>query len=181
MTKARILLYVGGVVLATLAMADLRGDQTKEAAAVKAANAWLTIVDQGKYAKSWDEAGTFFKGAVARREWEKQVGAVRTPLGAVKKRQQAGAKYTKQLPGAPDGEYVVIRYQTSFEHKEAAVETVTPVLDKMDSGEWLATIFARSFVRVTGAARGGPRHAVAGGIHCRPELRVRSGYRALIT
>ena len=45
MTKTRILLYVRGVVLATLAMVDLRADQTKEAAAVKAANAWLTIVD----------------------------------------------------------------------------------------------------------------------------------------
>lgn len=38
------------------------------------------------------------------------------------------------LPGAPDGKYVVIQYDTSFENKKAAVETVTPMLDK--DGKW---------------------------------------------
>lgn len=42
--------------------------------------------------------------------------------------------YTKKLPGAPDGEYVVIQYESSFEHKQSAVETVTPMLDK--DGKW---------------------------------------------
>jgi hypothetical protein len=44
------------------------------------------------------------------------------------------ATYTKSLPGAPDGEYVVIQYDTGFEHKQSAVETVTPMLDK--DGKW---------------------------------------------
>ncbi len=30
------------------------------------------------------------------------------------------------LPGAPDGQYVVIQYESSFEHKKSAIETVTP-------------------------------------------------------
>jgi len=34
----------------------------------------------------------------------------------------------------PDGEYVVIQYDSSFEHKQSAVETVTPMLDK--DGKW---------------------------------------------
>jgi len=37
------------------------------------------------------------------------------------------------LPGAPDGEYVVIQYETQFEHHTPA-ETVTPMLDK--DGAW---------------------------------------------
>jgi hypothetical protein len=44
------------------------------------------------------------------------------------------ATYTTQLPGAPDGEYVVLQYDTSFEHKKTAIETVTPVMDK--DGKW---------------------------------------------
>jgi len=44
------------------------------------------------------------------------------------------ASYTKTLPGAPDGEYVVIQYDSSFEHKQSAVETVIPMLDK--DGQW---------------------------------------------
>jgi hypothetical protein len=43
-------------------------------------------------------------------------------------------KYTTSLPGAPDGKYVVIQYETSFEHKKSAIETVTPMLDK--DGKW---------------------------------------------
>ena len=43
-------------------------------------------------------------------------------------------KYTTTLPGAPDGEYVVIQYQTSFERKKSAIETVTPMRDK--DGKW---------------------------------------------
>jgi hypothetical protein len=37
-------------------------------------------------------------------------------------------------PGVPDGEYVVIQYEVSYENKKAAVETVTPMLDK--DGKW---------------------------------------------
>jgi Protein of unknown function (DUF4019) len=113
---------------------SLRADQAKEAAAGKAAEAWLKLLDQGEYGKTWEEAGTYFKSRVAREQWEKQIGSVRGPLGALKSRKLAGTQYTKQLPGAPDGEYVVVQYRASFEHKESAVETVTPALDK--DGQW---------------------------------------------
>ena len=39
-------------------------------------------------------------------------------------------QYATSLPGAPDGQYVVIQYKTAFENKKAGVETITPMLDK---------------------------------------------------
>jgi len=42
--------------------------------------------------------------------------------------------YKTALPGAPDGEYVVIEFESVFENKKAAVETVTPMMDK--DGKW---------------------------------------------
>jgi len=39
-----------------------------------------------------------------------------------------------KLPGAPDGKYVVIQYDTVFAGKASAVETVTPMLDR--DGTW---------------------------------------------
>jgi hypothetical protein len=45
-----------------------------------------------------------------------------------------GAKYTTEIPNAAKGEYVIMQFQTSFENKENAVETVTPMLD--DKGAW---------------------------------------------
>jgi hypothetical protein len=38
------------------------------------------------------------------------------------------------LPGAPDGESVVIQYDTQFEHKAHAVETVVPMRER--DGSW---------------------------------------------
>ena len=50
------------------------------------------------------------------------------------KRSVKSKQYATSLPGAPDGEYVVIQYETSFEKKKSAIETVTPMLDK--DGKW---------------------------------------------
>ena len=55
-------------------------------------------------------------------------------MGKLLSRKLKSATYKTTMPGAPDGEYVVIQYDSSFEHKQAAVETVTPMLDK--DGKW---------------------------------------------
>ncbi len=111
------------------------GDNARgEAAAIKATDAWLRLVDAGQYAESWREAAPLFKGAVTEHQWAAQVGAVRKPLGAVVSRTLKSATPATSLPGAPDGHYVVIQYDTVFAHKQHAVETVTPMLDK--AGQW---------------------------------------------
>lgn len=46
-----------------------------------------------------------------------------------------GATYATKLPGAPDGEYVVIQYKASFANKESAVETITP-MKEADGTTW---------------------------------------------
>jgi hypothetical protein len=106
----------------------------KEEAAVKVAEAWLGLVDAGEYSKSWKQASVLLQGAVTEESWERAMGAVRTPLGKVIRRTVASAQYATELPGAPDGEYVVIQFETSFEHKRNAVETVTPMLG--GGGTW---------------------------------------------
>jgi len=58
----------------------------------------------------------------------------RKPLGMVISRKVMTSQYMNSLPGAPDGEYVVIQYKTSFENKNSAIETVTPMLD--NDGIW---------------------------------------------
>ncbi len=111
-----------------------RAQQTPEDLAQRSAESWLALVDDGKYGESWDQAATIFKGAVTKADWQSKVGAVRGPLGKLVSRKLKSAQYTKTLPGAPDGEYVVLHYDSSFEHKQSAVETVVPMLDK--DGQW---------------------------------------------
>jgi len=103
--------------------------QPKKEAALTAAKNWLALVDVGEYAESWQDAAGYFKRAVSADQWTQSMTAFRRPLGKVLSRTLVSQNYTRVLPGAPDGEYVVIQYRTSFEHKAASIETVTPMLD----------------------------------------------------
>jgi Protein of unknown function (DUF4019) len=55
-------------------------------------------------------------------------------MGKLVSRKVKSASYTTFLPGAPDGEYVVIEFNTSFGNKKSGIETVTPKMDK--DGTW---------------------------------------------
>jgi hypothetical protein len=115
--------------LATAAIA-----QKPEELAQRSAESWLTLVDAGKYGNSWQEAASMFKAAVNKEQWEHMLKAARDPLGKVQSRKLVKATYTKSLPGAPDGDYIVMQYESSFEHKQSAIETITGALDK--DGKW---------------------------------------------
>jgi len=125
-------ILAAGLILSNFSMAG--NSDMKEEKALKAANAWLGLVDNGKYGESWKTAAQYFKNALTSSQWEQAVSAVRKPLGKVQKRTVKSKDYMTTLPGAPDGEYIVIQYSTSFENKASAVETVTPMLDK--DGMW---------------------------------------------
>jgi len=105
-----------------------------EAVAQSAAEAWLGLVDSGSYPESWTSAASLFKGLVDQGQWEKQLNGVRTPLGKVLSRKLKAVRFATKLPGAPDGQYVVVQYDTSFANKQGAVETITPMKDP--DGQW---------------------------------------------
>ena len=111
-TKMRWQVTAMAVAAAHLAGAAGRAAESPAPAvaqAQKAAEAWLALVDQGQYAKSWEEAASFFRGAVGKDAWVSAVGGVRGQVGKLKSRQLKSAQYTTSLPGVPAGEYVVIQ------------------------------------------------------------------------
>ena len=95
--------------------------------AVLAAEQWLSLIDAGKYETSWREASGYFKNAITEDKRVLSLQAVRNPLGTLISRKIISATYMTSLPGAPDGEYVAIQFETSFENKTSAIETVTPM------------------------------------------------------
>jgi len=105
-----------------------------EAAAIEAAEAWLARVDNGQYAESWDAAAAYFKGGVTQDAWVQSMEGFRQPLGELESRSLRSARYRTSVPGAPDGEYVVIEFRTAFTRNQSAVETVTPMKDA--DGVW---------------------------------------------
>lgn len=122
------------LVLFVCSSAGAQAQQKPEDLAQQSAVNWLGRVDSGKHAESWQETASMFKATVSKEQWQGMMRASRDPLGKMLSRKLKSATYTKTLPGAPDGEYVVIQYDSSFEHKQSAVETVTPMLDK--DGKW---------------------------------------------
>jgi Protein of unknown function (DUF4019) len=125
------------VLVVAAAMATIPAT-AQEAAAVdeakSTASAWLALVDGGQYLSSWTQASSLFQSAVNEQTWESAIRGARTSLGAVTSRQLQSATFTHELPGAPYGDYVVIKYTTQFEKKSNAVETVTPL--KSQDGSW---------------------------------------------
>ena len=128
-----IFLLICGFATKNVHAADVSHASAK-ASATKAATAWLKLIDGGDYAASWNTASSYFKEHVTEDQWTQKVGPVRASLGTVVSRKVKSARYLTTLPGAPDGQYVVIQYQSSFGHKKSAIKTVTPMLD--GDGQW---------------------------------------------
>jgi len=101
--------------------------------AQREALAWLDNVDAGGYGSSWEDAAAVVRKQVTRENWEKALASVRAPLGMAGPRKIRSVTYARNLPNAPEGEYVVIQYDTLFERR-GAVETVTPM--KEADGRW---------------------------------------------
>jgi hypothetical protein len=111
---------------------SIAGEAEKDA--LKSAEEWLILIDTGEYGLSWDNAAELFKKAVTKEQWEKTLEALRPAMGDLIFRNVKSATYANSLPGAPDGEYVVIQFSTKFTNKKSAIETVTPMKDP--DGKW---------------------------------------------
>jgi hypothetical protein len=130
----KISAFVIVVLIVLSVIPALAGNTDKEKAEVVSAEKWLGLVDSEKYTESWTEASELFKNSITQEQWKRTVEAVRKPLGKIITRKLSTKTYTTSLPGVPDGEYVVIQFNTSFENKKSAIETITPMKDK--DGKW---------------------------------------------
>ena len=125
--KTRALVCVG--IVAAVFAGPARAADKPEDLAQSAAESWLKLTDAGDAGASWEQAARLFKGAVTKEQWTQALAGVRPPLGKVISRKVTSRQYSEKVPGFPDGKYVTIQYETVFEKKASAVETITPMLD----------------------------------------------------
>ncbi len=109
--------------------ASLQSDDDEEVAAndarsTEAALGWLALVDAGQWEESWQRAGAIFRSEVTAGQWEDAARSVRDPLGAVQSREVVSVQQTSNLPGVPEGDYVVLQFATAFAGAAQSVETV---------------------------------------------------------
>jgi hypothetical protein len=100
---------------------------------------WLTLLDDQKYEESWKQAGMQFRDQVMHDQWIAVLERLRAPMGPRLSRTTARVDFTKTLRGAPDGDYAIIHYTTSFQNKADVTERLT--LAKED-GKWQVAAYA---------------------------------------
>jgi hypothetical protein len=115
----------------------LRAAAEVDAASQKSAEEWLALVDAGKYEDSWSQAHSLFKENVAKEQWVAGVTDLVTRLGKIKSRKLKEATPTKNVPGAPPGDYTIFVYDSSYENLPAATDTLVTAKDK--DGAWRVT------------------------------------------
>ena len=103
------------------------------------AEEWLAKTDAGEYNTSWKAAAVFFQNSITAEAWSDAMKKFREPLGGMKTRKIRDVQKADALPGAPDGEYLVMQFETTFAAKENAVETVTFMKETDDS--WKAAAY----------------------------------------
>ncbi len=96
------------------------------------AREWLVLVDDKNYPQSWNQAAKAFQGRQKADVWAKDADALRTPLGAVASRGLKSIDLTRN-------NVAVIRYDTSFARKAAAIETVTLAFE---NGSWAVSDYS---------------------------------------
>lgn len=105
----------------------------KELAARAAAEKWLALLDAGDYGKAWDQTAKAFRDRVKREQWVESLPKTRGALGAAKSRTVEVSSFKPSLAGMPDGDYVTVRFATTFEKRGEGQEIVTLVYE---DGAW---------------------------------------------
>ena len=140
------IIFLSMLVVSAPAIAQMQSEITTEAlvaqekgmtekkiiAARKGAVTQLERIDKGDY--NYDEGyANIFRGVVTQEAWSRQISAVRSPLGKTLSRELLYSTYDIRMPGVPDGEYVTLQFDTSYEYKAEAKETIVMIFE---DDEW---------------------------------------------
>ena len=105
-------------------------DKEKAQLAKAATARFLQLLDADKYAESWQTSASLLKDKVAEDKWVELLKKNRSLLGPLVKRQQKEISYSTTATDSPEGEYILIIYDSTFQRKPGASEIVTVMLDK---------------------------------------------------
>jgi hypothetical protein len=101
----------------------LTSDPEAEREATDLARAWLTLVDEGRYAASRAATTDALRDAIDQDDWLTALRSARAPLGPCLSR-ELGSRGLFALPGDAGPGWAVIRFLSCFERKCQVTETV---------------------------------------------------------
>ncbi len=135
----RLLLATLVLSLSTLSYAEDEVDKyaKPKAAALK----WLNDFNNKEYVKCWKNSSSLIHNTLTEKNFIQTFSGVRKNFGKVKSRKLVNLYPANTLPGAPDGHYVVFIFETTFEHKQHAIESMTTVFE--DDRWWVAGYYVK--------------------------------------
>jgi hypothetical protein len=134
MTRRRALLVVLACCLSATGIGSALAQDPRATAAQREARSWLALTDRGDAPASWSATGKQFQNAISADKWADSLKQVRSPLGAVVERTLLSTEFATSFQGAPDGDYVLLVFRSSFAKKIDSGETVT--LEHEADGAW---------------------------------------------
>jgi len=134
MTRRQALLVVLAGCLSATGVGSALAQDPRATVAQKEARSWLALTDRDDALASWSATGKQFQNAISADKWADSLKQVRPPLGALVERTLLSTQFTTSFQGAPDGDYVLLVFRSSFVKKIASGETVT--LEHEADGAW---------------------------------------------
>ncbi len=101
---------------------------------VPVAEKWLQLLDQGQYAKSWEEASSELQSNVTQEQWVFALETVRGPLGHVLSREFIDSQWDVDQEGEWSKETLVLKFLTTFAEAKEVDEQVSLV--RYGTREW---------------------------------------------
>ena len=93
---------------------------------------WLALIDAGKAGDAWDLSSKQLKSAVTRAKFIEGIRDARRSLGKLEARTAERFARAHQMPGAPDGDYVIIEYSARFAQGKQLQEQLVWAIDDGD-------------------------------------------------
>jgi hypothetical protein len=104
-----------------------------DADARAAALQWVSLLDSGQYEAAYKARVPRITTDQLHEHFLDWMRTTRAPLGKARTREFREVKHTHSVVGSPDGNYELISFKTSFEHKSGANELI--VLTS-ETGTW---------------------------------------------
>jgi hypothetical protein len=128
--RIHVVLILMALLIIFIPMFNERPEKEKADAASAAAAEFLQLVDAEKFAESWRISSSLLKEKVSEEVWVEQLHKIRATAGPLVERTEEEMTYSTEAKGSPEGEYIRIVYDTSFEANPDASEIITVMLDR---------------------------------------------------
>jgi hypothetical protein len=125
MTRVRVAVALCAFFVTMFVAGSSVAQDARTSSAQRAAREWLAIADRGDAQASWNAMAKLFKDAISAQSWGVSLREVRIPLGASTGRTVLSTQFSTKMPKAPDGDYALVIFRSTFAKKVDVRETVT--------------------------------------------------------